>query len=117
MSQGPYWFARRYPVGDPHNNMSPVSAEGFRVAYRFIWAMVLGGVAMVALGLVGFWLQTDSPVLGWSLCALGVIVYLAATAYGAWSFISQSRDRGDHQHTIEDYKAGRVPGQLPFKGR
>lgn len=110
MSEGPYWFARRFPVGHPRNAMSPVTAEGYGVVKRFIAAMVGGALVWVVLGIA-------AAMVHWSLAIVGGLVFVAAAAYGGWYFISQAQGRGDSQHTVEDYKAGRVPGQLPYTGR
>ena len=103
MTEQKYWFARRFPVGHRRNSMSPVSPEGFRVVYTFLGWMVGGAAAAVVLAIAAVWV--------WWLVIFGPIVFIAATAYGAWYFISQALGRGDHKHTVEDYKAGRVPGQ------
>ena len=110
MSEGPYWLARRFPVGHPRNAMSPVSAEAYGVVWRFVAFMVGGALAMGALMIAAVYVH-------WILGALGILVFVGAAAYGGYYFISQAYKRGDNQHTVEDYKAGRVPGQLPYAGR
>jgi hypothetical protein len=110
MSENKYWFARRFPVGHRRNAMSPVTPEGFRVAWTFVWWMVGGAAAwIVLLGIAG-WVGSTSGFgpLTFVLGALGLVVFLACAIYGAWYFISQAKDRGDHQHTVDDYKNGRV---------
>lgn len=110
MAENRYWFARRFPVGDRRNSMGPVTSEGFRVAWTFVWWMVGGGVAwLLLLGLAG-WAGYASGFgpLSWVLGALGPIVFIACAVDGAWHFIKTARDRGDNQHTVEDYKSGRV---------
>jgi membrane protein implicated in regulation of membrane protease activity len=110
MSEGPYWFARRFPVGHARNSMSPVAAEGYMVVRRFIFAMIAGAVVWFVLGALSVWTH-------WSLAIVGALVFIAAAIWGARDFIRAAQSRGDHNHTIEDYKAGRVPGQLPYAGR
>ena len=39
-----YWFARRFPVGNPRNAMAPVSEQGWNVVRRFIAWMVGGAI-------------------------------------------------------------------------
>ena len=101
MADNKYWFARRFPVGHRRNSMSPVTPEGFRVAWTFVAWMVGGALLaaiLLALGLtVVPWLWIAAP-----------IVFIACAAHGGWSFISAAQGRGDHQHTVEDYKQGRV---------
>ena len=88
----------------------PAASRGFAtgggsagVVYTFLGWMVGGAAAAVVLAIAAVWV--------WWLVIFGPIVFIAATAYGAWYFISQALGRGDHKHTVEDYKAGRVPGQ------
>ncbi|MEO7223026.1 MAG: hypothetical protein ABIY37_11180 [Devosia sp.] len=90
--------------------MSPMTPEGFRVAWTFVWWMVGGAAAWVLLGglaVLSIYTSGIGP-LSWVLGVLGPVVFIACAIYGAWSFIMQAKDRGDHNHTIEDYKAGRV---------
>jgi hypothetical protein len=35
-------------------------------------------------------------------------VFAATAMYAGWALILAAQGRGDHNHTIEDYKAGRV---------
>ena len=101
MAENKYWFARRFPVGYPRNALAPVSPEGWRVVNTFIGWMVGGAVGAVVVALLGLF------VVPW-LWVLAPFVFVGCAAYGAWYFISQARGRGDHNHTIDDYKAGRV---------
>ena len=100
MAETKFWFARRFPLGDRRNAMAPVSPEGFRVAWTFVGWMVGGAIAAGLVALLSAWVP-----FAW---ILGVLVFVACAAYGAWSFISQAQSRGDHQHTVDDYKRGRV---------
>lgn len=101
MAENRYWFARRFPVGHPRNAMAPVTPEGFAVVRTFITWMIGGLVAAVVLGLLG-------SFVGWWLWVLAPIVFVASAACGGWYFISQAQGRGDHNHTVDDYKSGRV---------
>ena len=105
MAENQYWFARRFPVGTGRNAMAPVSPEGFAVVWRFVAFMVGGAIAAVVLVLLGLFYV---PYL-WIAAP---IVYVACAAYGGWYFISQAQKRGDPVHTVDDYKAGRVPGRI-----
>lgn len=110
MAENRYWFARRFPLTDPRNSMSPVSPEGYRVAWTFVWWMIGGAVGMIVLLGLAAWaatLTTFGP-LSWMLGVVGFAVFIGCTVYGAWYFIREAKNRGDHQHTIDDYKQGRV---------
>lgn len=110
MAENRYWFARRFPVGNPRNAMSPVTPEGYRVAWTFVWCMVGGAAAMIVLmGLAGWAAYaTGFGPLSWVLGILGIAAFVGCAIYGARYFISEAQNRGDHQHTVDDYKAGRV---------
>jgi hypothetical protein len=102
MADGEYWFARRFPVGHPRNAMSPINEGGYAAVRTFVSTMTSGAIAAVVLSFVAFWLL--QPVL----YIVGGIVFVAAAAYAAWRLISVSMSRGDQNHTVDDYKAGRV---------
>ena len=95
-----YWFARRYPLGSPRNSMTPISPEGYKVVWTFIGAMFGGALIAVLLLVLSVW----AP---W-LQVLAPLAFIAATVWGSWRLISLAQSRGDTQHTIDDYKAGRV---------
>lgn len=101
MAENKYWFARRFPLTDRRNSMSPVTPEGFRVAWVFVGWMAGGAVAAVLiLVLAVLWL----PLVG----VLAPVVFIGCAVYGAWYFIDKAQKRGDHQNTVDDYKSGRV---------
>ena len=102
-----YWFARRFPVGSQRNAMSPVTAEGFRVAWQFVWWMIGGAVAAIVVALVALMIN---PFVAF----VGPVIFVACAIYGASMFIGALGKRGDNQHTVDDYKAGRVPRQRPY---
>lgn len=81
--------------------MSPVSPEGWRESWIFLGAMFGGALAaaLICLSFLTPWL--------W-LIALAPVVFIGATAWGAWRFISISKGRGDSQHTIDEYRTGKV---------
>jgi len=90
-----YWFARRFPVGHPRNAMGPVSREGWLVAWAFVASMVIGGLGFLGLALSG------SPLLG-------VVIFVVLAASGMGLFIGLASRKGDAQHTVEDYRQGKV---------
>ncbi|CAN7462376.1 hypothetical protein LJR016_003039 [Devosia sp. LjRoot16] len=93
-----YWFARRFPVGHPRNAMTPVSREGWLVAWAFVASMAVGGLAFLGLALAG------SALLG-----IAIFVVLAASGMGL--FIGLASRKGDALHTAEDYRSGRVSNE------
>ena len=102
MAEQEYWFARRFPVGHPRNAMGPVNEQGYAAVRTFISTMTGGAIVAVVLSFVAFWMSQPA------LYIVGGIAFVAAAAYAAWRLISVSKSRGDRNHTIEDYKAGRV---------
>jgi hypothetical protein len=101
MADTEYWFARRFPVGSPRNSMAPVSRKAMYIAWAFVGGMVLGGLCFLFLGLNG-------QLIG------GAIVFALMAAASGSMFIGMAVTKGDKQHTVDDYKAGRVPGQKPY---
>ncbi len=86
-----YWFARRFPVGDPRNAMAPVHWKGYAVVGAYVTLLVLGGVAFA-------WLGASGQLL------LGGAVFAAAAIFGASLFIAMSNTRGDKMRTVTDYR-------------
>ncbi len=92
-----YWFARRFPVTEVNaNRMGPVSREGWMVVWAFVAAMVLGAVALLVASFV-----FRQP-------AVGFVIFLMLSSLGMTSFLTLAAQRGDKNHTVEDYKSGRV---------
>jgi hypothetical protein len=101
MAEQEYWFARRFPVGHPRNSMSPINEKGWNVVRQFIGWMVGGAVAALIIVLIGLFVL---PYV-W----IGApFIFVACAMFGAWSFILASQQHGDNNHTVDDYKAGRV---------
>ena len=94
-----YWFARQFPVDQVQSNrMGPVSSEGWAVVALFVGCMVAG-----AVGLFLFSFTYRAPFVG-------VVTMVVFSIIGAGAFISLASLKGDKQHTVDDYKAGRVRG-------
>ena len=92
-----YWFARRFPVDQVQNNrMAPISSEGWAVVALFAGCMVAG-----AVGLFLFSFAYREPFIG-------VVTMAVFAIAGAAAFIALASIKGDKNHTIDDYKAGRV---------
>lgn len=102
MADPEYWFARRFPVGHPRNAMAPVNERGHAAVRTFVSTMTSGAILALVLSFCAFWLS--QPVL----YVVGGVAFVAAAVYAGWRFISVAASRGDHNHTVDDYKAGRV---------
>lgn len=90
-----YWFARRFPVGHSRNAMSPVSREGWLVVLAFLASMAVGGTAFAALA------ATGSVVLG-------AVLFAVVAALAGSMFITAAIAKGDRNHTVAEYRGGRV---------
>ena len=101
MAEQEYWFARRFPVGHPRNAMSPINEKGYGVVRQFIGWMVGGAIAALVLVLTGLF------VLPYVWIA-APFIFAACAMVGGWSFILAAQQHGDHNHTVDDYKSGRV---------
>jgi hypothetical protein len=102
MAEQEYWFARRFPVGHPRNAMSPINEGGYAAVRTFVSTMTSGAIAAVVLSFIAFWISQPA------LYVVAGVVFVAAAIYAGWRFISVATSRGDHNHTVDDYKAGRV---------
>ncbi len=86
-----FWFARRFPVGNPRNAMAPVHWKGYATVAAYVTLLVLGGVAFAWMG------------AGGQLIA-GAIVFAASAVLGASLFIGLSSVKGDQTRTVADYR-------------
>lgn len=92
-----YWFARKFPVTMTNaNRMGPVSREGWMVVWGLVAVMALG-----ALGLIVASFAFRQP-------AIGFVIFLVCASFGMTSFLALAAQRGDKNHTVDDYKSGRV---------
>ena len=90
-----YWFARRFPVGHSRNAMSPVSREGWLVVLAFLASVAVGGTAFAALA------ATGSVVIG-------AVLFAVVAALAGSMFVTAAVAKGDRNHTVADYRSGRV---------
>lgn len=92
-----YWFARRFPVGNPRQSMAPVHWKGYAIVAIYVTLLVLGGIAFAWFGAGGQF-------------ALGVALFVAAAIVGGGLFIFLSYAKGDKTRTVAEYRkdAGRV---------
>lgn len=87
-----YWFARRFPIGNPRGSMSPVHWKGNLMFGVF--------AASMALGAFGFALAAVAGQFAW-----GVIVFAALAAMGAGILFFAVATRGDQTKTVADYRS------------
>lgn len=107
MAETDYWFARRFPVGHSRNAMAPVRREAMGIVKVFLGWMVGGAIAAALLLVIGF------TMVPW-LWVLAPLVFVGCAAYGGFYFVSAAMKHADRNYTVDDYKAGRVPGQKPY---
>ena len=92
-----YWFARKFPVSMANaNRMEPVSREGWMVVWGFAAAMALGALALFI------------SAFAFRQPAVGFVIFLVCASFGMTAFLTLAVQRGDKNHTVEDYKSGRV---------
>ncbi len=95
-----YWFARKFPVSQAGaNRMEPVSREGWMVVWGFVGLMGFGALALFVAAFA-----FREPILGF-------MIFLICASFGMTGFLVLAVQRGDKQHTVDDYKAGRVVNQ------
>lgn len=92
-----YWFARIFPVEQTRNTrVAPVSSEGWAVVTVFIGCLVAAAVGLLTISFT-----YREP-------GIGVAVFIGFAALGSIVLVAAVMLRSDRQHTIEDYKQGRV---------
>lgn len=89
-----YWFARRFPLSDRRQSMSPVHWKGWVVVAGFVGAMMIGAVAFA-------WFGAHDEIVK------GVALFVLAAFIGGLWFISVSRVRGDRIRCVKDYREGK----------
>jgi hypothetical protein len=86
-----YWFARRFPVGNPRNAMAPVHWKGYAIVAVYVTLLVLGGLGFA-------WFGAGGKLI------LGAAIFAAAALVGASLFIGLSSARGDKTRTAAEYR-------------
>ncbi len=86
-----YWFARRFPVGNPRNAMAPVHWKGYAIVAVYVTLLVLGGLAFA-------WLGAGGQLI------LGAVIFAGAAVIGASLFIGLSGAKGDKTRTVAEYR-------------
>jgi membrane protein YdbS with pleckstrin-like domain len=90
-----YWFARRFPIGHARRGMAPVHWKGWLASVAFV-------VGLFAAAAAGYWLYSIGEV------TRGVVAFSAGAFLVAIWFIGISHKKGDHVHTVADYREGKV---------
>jgi uncharacterized membrane protein YqjE len=90
-----YWFARRFPVGNPRAAMAPVHWKGYAVSAIYVAVLTIGAVAFAWMGAHGAIIQ-------------GAVVFIVVAALGAGWFISVARRTCDQSRTVTDYRKDRA---------
>lgn len=85
-----YWFARRFPVGNPRNAMSPVHWKGRAVVATYVTLLVLGALAFA-------WLGASGDLI------MGAVAFAVTAVVGASLFLILSNTKGDKTRTVADY--------------
>jgi hypothetical protein len=86
-----YWFARRFPVGNPRNAMAPVNWKGYAIVAAYVTLLVLGGLGFA-------WFGASGQLI------LGATAFAAAAVIGAGLFIGLSIMKGDKTRTVAEYR-------------
>src|SRR5262245_40817645 len=90
-SETEYWFARRFPVGNPRKAVAPVHWKGWALSCVYVLMLLAGGFAFAWLGAGGRMLE-------------GVIVFGLAAAIGAGGFVAIAEAKSDKGRTVQDYR-------------
>lgn len=93
--QNEYWFARRFPLDDRRKSMAPVHWKGWLCAWIFVAGMAIGALAFAWMAIAGLFV--------WGVATFVIAAFVA----GAW-FITVAVEKGDHRHTIAEYRRGGV---------
>jgi hypothetical protein len=86
-----YWFARRFPIGNPRSGMAPVHWKGWLVAWAFLALMLGGAGAFVWFALEGNLIE--------GAAMFAIIAFIA----GVW-FVLMATANGDRVRTVADYR-------------
>ena len=90
-----YWFARRYPIGQARAGMAPVHWKGWAVVGGYVVGFILAAA-------LTFWFAGKGDLVQ------AAFIFVAASFGLTISFISTSHKKGDHAHTVADYRGGNV---------
>ena len=86
-----YWFARRFPLGNPRQAYAPVHWKGYAVSLIFLSALTAGGVSFA-------WFGANDNLF------MGIMIFVGvAIVAGAW-FVLTAKANGDPVRTVAEYK-------------
>lgn len=93
--EGEFWFARRFPLGDPRQAYGPVHWKGWASVFVFIAAIMAGAVyfawdAMIEQNFIQ-----------------GLAVFLVAGFVGTAWYMLVVRANCDTLNTVADYRKGK----------
>ncbi len=86
-----YWFARRFPVGNPRNAYAPVHWKGWAAAGIFVVALLIGAAGFAWMAATGHFVQ-------------GAVVFAVAAIVGLVWFVTIAQVKGDRTRTVEEYR-------------
>lgn len=86
-----FWFARRFPVGNPRNAMSPVNWKGYAATLAFVSVLAAAGFAFAWLGASGDLLK-------------GTLIFAGAAIVCTAVFLGVVNAKSDNSRTVADYK-------------
>jgi len=90
-----FWFARRFPPGNPRNAFAPVTWQGYAATAVFVVVLAIGGLAFAWMGASGNLMQ-------------GAIVFAIASLVGGGWFITIANAKGDRTRTVADYRKAKT---------
>jgi hypothetical protein len=89
-----YWFARRFPLGNPRGAIGPIHWKGWALTAAFVLIMSLGAIAFAWFGAKGN-------------MAEGIAIFVILAFIGGISFASMAHSKCDRIRTVADYKKDR----------
>lgn len=89
--QQEYWFARRFPVGNPRGAMGPVHWMGWTVTFAFVSVLSAGGIAFAWLGASGQMVE-------------GITIFAATAVISMGAFLTVVNAKADKTRTVAEYR-------------
>lgn len=94
MTTTEYWFARRFPLGNPRSAIGPVHWKGWLLTLAFVALMTAAGVAFAWFGANGNMME-------------GIAIFIIVAFIGGIAFMSMANSKCDKIRTVADYKKDR----------
>jgi hypothetical protein len=86
-----YWFARRFPLGNPRSAMGPVHWKGWAITFLFVSILSAGGMAFAWLGASGQMVE-------------GVTIFAATAVIAMGGFLTIVSLKSDKTRTVAEYR-------------